>query len=431
MTLREIIRWALGRPDPAYPQMPRESLFTPSRLPKSAAPVKAGKAPKAPKGLNVIPTAAIASTAEITERAHAGEAAAQDELGWMYAIGHGVKQDYAQAVEWFRKAAEQGVVRAQYHLGLMYFRGQAVPRDHAEALKWLRRAAAQGEESAARLVKVIEQPQPAGSALPPAARSAGPPAETIAPPAGAGDAAPAPALEAVGEPQTYTPPEISGSPFGPPPGALAVSPTVIVFTIIAAIGLAVGIIYLAIQQQALSRRAAGESDTARVAENRLDVDPGGQNLPSNLLPPPRPPGAVQITAPPKELPPELHALRDAAERGEAAAQFELGRAYYRGVDVQANFAQAMKWFRHAAERGLPAAMNNLGVMYSRGEGVPQDLVEAYKWFALSARAGNPYGFANLERLSARMTPEQIADAVSRSALMQITKPDAPPPAPAR
>jgi TPR repeat protein len=124
-------------------------------------------------------------------------------------------------------------------------------------------------------------------------------------------------------------------------------------------------------------------------------------------------------------------LREAAERGEAAAQFEIGRAYYRGIEVQANFAEAIKWFTRAAELGLAAAMNNLGVIHARGEGVPPDLVEAYKWFALSARAGNPYGFANLEKLSKRMTPEQIADAVSRSALMQITKPDAPPPPPAR
>jgi hypothetical protein len=307
-----------------------------------------------------------------------------------------------------------------------------VPRDHHEALKWLRRAAAQGEESAARLCKVIEQPPPAGSSSPAPAGIVGAGPGATAQAAGAGEAATAPATEAAGgEPQTYTPPEISGSPFGPPPGALAVSPTVIVFTIIAAIGLAGGVIYLAIQQQALSRRAAGESDTARVAENRLDVDPGGQTLPSNLLPPPRPPGATQIIAPPKELPPEFQALREAAERGEAAAQFEIGRAYYRGIEVQANFAEAIKWFTRAAELGLAAAMNNLGVIHARGEGVPPDLVEAYKWFALSARAGNPYGFANLEKLSKRMTPEQIADAVSRSALMQITKPDAPPPPPAR
>src|SRR5271166_6632222 len=40
--------------------------------------------------------------------AEQGNALAQLGLGVMYANGHGVPQDYAQAVVWYRKAAEQG-----------------------------------------------------------------------------------------------------------------------------------------------------------------------------------------------------------------------------------------------------------------------------------------------------------------------------------
>ena len=54
---------------------------------------------------------------------------------------HGVPQDYAEAVSWFRKAAEQGSANAQYNLGQMYRQGQGVPRDYAEAVKWHRLAA--------------------------------------------------------------------------------------------------------------------------------------------------------------------------------------------------------------------------------------------------------------------------------------------------
>jgi TPR repeat protein len=63
----------------------------------------------------------------------------------MYDNGEGVKQDYAEAVKWYRKAAEQGEASAQFYLGLMYAKGQGVKQDYAEAVKWYRKAAEQGE----------------------------------------------------------------------------------------------------------------------------------------------------------------------------------------------------------------------------------------------------------------------------------------------
>jgi TPR repeat protein len=68
---------------------------------------------------------------------------AQLNLGTMYANGHGVPQDYAEAVKWFSLAAEQGYANAQYNLGVSYDRGEGVPQDHAQAVKWYRLAAEQ------------------------------------------------------------------------------------------------------------------------------------------------------------------------------------------------------------------------------------------------------------------------------------------------
>jgi uncharacterized protein len=48
-----------------------------------------------------------------------GDADAQYRLGFMYAHGEGVTQDYVFAVIWYRKAAEQGYGDAQYVLGLI------------------------------------------------------------------------------------------------------------------------------------------------------------------------------------------------------------------------------------------------------------------------------------------------------------------------
>jgi hypothetical protein len=76
--------------------------------------------------------------------AEQGDAAAQVYLGSMYYEGEGVKQDYAEAVKWFRKAAEQGHAEAQYNLAVRYAKGEGVQQDDAEALKWCSKAAEQG-----------------------------------------------------------------------------------------------------------------------------------------------------------------------------------------------------------------------------------------------------------------------------------------------
>ena len=74
-----------------------------------------------------------------------GHAAAQRALGTVYALGEDVpRRDDAEAAKWFRKAAEQGDVLAQARLGLLYLRGEGVPRDYGEAARWYRMAAEQG-----------------------------------------------------------------------------------------------------------------------------------------------------------------------------------------------------------------------------------------------------------------------------------------------
>ena len=49
-----------------------------------------------------------------------GDASAQYNLGFMYADGRGVPQNYAEALKWYRLAADQGHASAQFNLGLMY-----------------------------------------------------------------------------------------------------------------------------------------------------------------------------------------------------------------------------------------------------------------------------------------------------------------------
>ena len=80
--------------------------------------------------------------------AERGDVSAQNKLGEMYANGRGVAQDGALAVEWFRKAADQGNAQAQNNLGDIHgdaWSGRRIARrDHARAVNWFRKAAEQG-----------------------------------------------------------------------------------------------------------------------------------------------------------------------------------------------------------------------------------------------------------------------------------------------
>jgi TPR repeat protein len=81
---------------------------------------------------------------EMMPLALAGDPAAQFNLGVMYAQGRGVPRDDAEAVRWYRLAADQGFAEAQYILGAMYVAGRGVPQDDAGAVRWYRSAADQG-----------------------------------------------------------------------------------------------------------------------------------------------------------------------------------------------------------------------------------------------------------------------------------------------
>jgi len=59
--------------------------------------------------------------------------------------------DYAEALKWFRKAAEQGNALAQFSLGAMNATGKGVRQDFVEAHKWSNLAAAHGNKKAAKL----------------------------------------------------------------------------------------------------------------------------------------------------------------------------------------------------------------------------------------------------------------------------------------
>jgi len=84
-----------------------------------------------------------------------GQVNAQSNLGGMYANGQGVLQDYKEASNLYRLAADQGNADAQNYLGWLYANGKGVPQDYKEAAKWYRLAADQGHASAQKNLGVM------------------------------------------------------------------------------------------------------------------------------------------------------------------------------------------------------------------------------------------------------------------------------------
>lgn len=82
--------------------------------------------------------------------------------------------------------------------------------------------------------------------------------------------------------------------------------------------------------------------------------------------------------------------RKSAEQGDADAQYELGCMYYDGKGVSRDYAKAAEWYQKSAEQGNAAAQFSLGYMYNKGEGVSKDYAKAVEWYLKFAEQGDPF-----------------------------------------
>jgi TPR repeat protein len=112
-------------------------------------------------------------------------------------------------------------------------------------------------------------------------------------------------------------------------------------------------------------------------------------------------------------------LIDAAEAGDAGAQFNLGILYDNGVDdngyaVEGNRPQAVRWLLAAAEQGLPRAQIKLAEVYAEGPDISGSHGTACGWFILAAMGLRGIHLHNARsgyaRVASNLTPAQIARA---------------------
>ena len=242
--------------------------------------------------------------------AEQGCAEAQFNLGNCYEFGKGVTNDDTEAAKWYRKAAEQNNAQAQYYLGNCYRNGKGVAKNEVEAVQWFRKAAEQNHAGAQCNLGACYA-------------------------MGVGVAKDA--VEAVKWYRKAAEKNYAGAQYG------------------------MG-----------CRYSAGDGVTKDEAE------------------------AVKW-------------YRKAAEQNFADAQFNLGGCYHKGDGVPQNDEEAVKWFEKAAEQNHADAQFNLANRYINGEGVAKDYVAAYKWRLLAAAHGDEISKKAVDSLESIMTRDQIAE----------------------
>jgi len=93
-------------------------------------------------------------------------------------------------------------------------------------------------------------------------------------------------------------------------------------------------------------------------------------------------------------------LRDAAQKGDAGAAYEIAVRFAEGRGVPANLPEAARWFGRAAQTGLAMAQFRLGSLYEKGQGVKKDLEKAKQNYLAAAAQGNGKAMHNLAVLYA-------------------------------
>ena len=101
-----------------------------------------------------------------------------------------------------------------------------------------------------------------------------------------------------------------------------------------------------------------------------------------------------VDTPPEQVQMLLERLTQAAEAGQAPAQYTLGRLYRDGGSVEKNHLRSVIWLTQAAKQGDRRAMYTLGKLYLEED----DLPTAMRWFQQSAELGDTLAQYHLGKL---------------------------------
>ena len=105
---------------------------------------------------------------------------------------------------------------------------------------------------------------------------------------------------------------------------------------------------------------------------------------------------------------------EAAQRGDAMAQNNIGWAYDTGRGVEQNYFEAVRWYRLAAAQGNQRAQSSLAEIYLFGlPGIPIDRAEGARYSKMAAEQGDPVAQKNLGFLykEGEVLPQSDVEAV--------------------
>ncbi|WP_299701822.1 tetratricopeptide repeat protein [uncultured Pontibacter sp.] len=85
----------------------------------------------------------------------------------------------------------------------------------------------------------------------------------------------------------------------------------------------------------------------------------------------------------------LPLLKEAAELGNAEAQYNYGVCFQQGVGVSQDEKTANEWFLKSANQGWKDAQFKLAYSYATGRGIAQDSKSAFQWALKCAEQNDP------------------------------------------
>ena len=96
-----------------------------------------------------------------------------------------------------------------------------------------------------------------------------------------------------------------------------------------------------------------------------------------------------VPADPQEA---IKLLEASSAQGNGFAKYWLGTEKVNGTNIPADYPDALKLFQEAADFGAPEALTELGKMYYRGQSVPVDYVKALDYFRSAALKNAASGY---------------------------------------
>lgn len=118
-------------------------------------------------------------------------------------------------------------------------------------------------------------------------------------------------------------------------------------------------------------------------------------------------GRCTLNTPADEQQQALASCQQAAQSGDAQAQFELGEFYYDGKNTPQDLNKALSYFEQASLQGHAQAQYLLGTMFFRGEGVAANNVQAYIVLKMAAVNGAEDALDLADEVSAKMQRDEL------------------------